>query len=95
MITTNHPNAATLSKVFKSGNSQAVRIPASLRLDTDEVKITKLADGKLLIEPIFDKDSLSKGQLLLSVLSGFDSEFVEALEDSKNNPLPMQERESL
>ena len=95
MIIINHSNAATRSKVFKSGNSQAVRIPASLRLDTDEVKISKLADGKLLIEPIFDKETLSRGQLLLSVLSGFDSDFIEALEDSKNNPLPIQERESL
>lgn len=95
MIIINHSNTATRSKVFKSGNSQAVRIPASLRLDTDEVKISKLADGKLLIEPIFDKETLSRGQLLLSVLSGFDSDFIEALEDSKNNPLPIQERESL
>lgn len=95
MITLSHSDTVTCTKVFKSGNSQAVRIPASLRLDTDKVKISKLADGKLLIEPILKEGALSRGQQFLSVLSGFDDDFIKALEDSENDKLPMQERNSL
>lgn len=31
----------TITKVFNSGNSQAVRIPKEFRFNTDEVEITK------------------------------------------------------
>lgn len=34
--------------VFMSGNSQAVRIPAALRFDTDSVVIERLPEGLLL-----------------------------------------------
>ncbi|MBF4548567.1 MAG: AbrB/MazE/SpoVT family DNA-binding domain-containing protein [Staphylococcus hominis] len=34
--------------VFMSGNSQAVRIPAALRFDTDSVMIERLPEGLLL-----------------------------------------------
>lgn len=95
MTILNHSDTVTCTKVFKSGNSQAVRIPASLRLDTDEVKISKLADGKLLIEPILNKGSLNRGQQFLSVLSKFDEDFIKALEDSESDELAMQERNSL
>lgn len=40
----------TMTKVFKSGNSQAVRIPGAFKLDVEEVSIEKLGDG-LLIRP--------------------------------------------
>ncbi len=95
MITSDVSNTTILSKVFKSGNSQAVRIPASLRLEADEVKISRLKDGKLLIEPIFHKQSLDKGQALLSILAEFDEDFVQSLDNSQNDKLAMQERESL
>ncbi|CAC9986765.1 hypothetical protein [uncultured Gammaproteobacteria bacterium] len=36
-----------LAKVFKSGNSQAVRLPKAMRFDVSEVDITK--DGDNLI----------------------------------------------
>ena len=35
------------AKVFKSGNSQAVRLPKDYRLDVDSVKINKI--GNLLV----------------------------------------------
>lgn len=38
-----------LAKVVKDGNSQAIRIPKSLRLDCQEVWIEKAADGSLVI----------------------------------------------
>lgn len=95
MTTLDHSDTVTCTKVFKSGNSQAVRIPASLRLDTNEVKISKLADGKLLIEPILKEGTLNRGQQFLSILSEFDEDFIKALEDGENNKLPMQERNYL
>ena len=40
-----------IAKVFKSGNSQAVRIPKEMRLDAPEVEITR--DGeKLVLSPV-------------------------------------------
>ena len=35
------------SRVFNNGNSQAVRIPAEFRLDTDRVSITRNEAGDL------------------------------------------------
>ncbi|MEO1923039.1 MAG: AbrB/MazE/SpoVT family DNA-binding domain-containing protein [Nautiliaceae bacterium] len=40
-----------IAKVFYNGNSQAIRIPKELRIDSDEVKIIK-EGGKLIIEPL-------------------------------------------
>ncbi|MFM8703181.1 MAG: antitoxin [Planctomycetia bacterium] len=74
-----------------NGNSQAVRIPAQLRIDTDRVEISRTADGDLLLHPV----SLSRGRALLEVLEGFDDEFVGLLEQSRAEQVPMQERESL
>lgn len=95
MIASKNTDTATYTRVFNSGNSQAVRIPASFRLDTDKVKISQLPDGKLLLEPILKSSTSSRGQALLSVLSGFDNDFIKALEDSENESLPMQERDIL
>lgn len=36
------------AKVFKSGNSQAVRIPAEFQFDTDEVEIFRRGDELVL-----------------------------------------------
>lgn len=46
------------SKVIMAGNSQAVRIPKSMRLDCKEVWIEELADGSLLIR---QKKSIPEG----------------------------------
>ena len=37
-----------ITRIFMSGNSQAVRIPAELRLDADRVEIFRTADGDLV-----------------------------------------------
>lgn len=39
------------TRVFKSGNSQAVRIPVDYRLDTDEVTVERVPEG-LLLRPV-------------------------------------------
>ena len=38
------------SRVFNNGNSQAVRIPAELRLDTDLVQIWKSGNRALILQ---------------------------------------------
>ncbi|MCP5141073.1 MAG: AbrB/MazE/SpoVT family DNA-binding domain-containing protein [Chromatiales bacterium] len=79
------------SRVFMNGNSQAVRIPAEFRLDTDRVQISRNADGDLVIHPLRPE----RGQALLQALAGFDEEFVAALEENRQDALPMQDREAL
>lgn len=37
------------TKVFQSGNSQAIRIPKELRVKTDKVFIKQVKDGLLII----------------------------------------------
>ncbi len=79
------------SRVFMNGNSQAVRIPAELRLCTDRVQISRTADGDLLIHPC----PAQRGQALLNALAGFDAEYVACLEQQQAQKLPVQERELL
>ena len=37
-----------LAKVFRSGNSQAVRLPKAFRFDVDEVEVTREGDAVVL-----------------------------------------------
>ncbi|HUG12156.1 MAG TPA: hypothetical protein VMM36_14145 [Opitutaceae bacterium] len=39
------------AKVFKSGNSQAIRLPKALRLPTRTVQIEKTGRGLLILDP--------------------------------------------
>lgn len=41
----------TTAKVFMSGNSQAIRLPKTMRLDADEVEVTRHGDT-LIIRPL-------------------------------------------
>lgn len=79
------------ARVFMSGNSQAVRIPAELRLDAAEVEITRTLEGDLILHPL----PQDRGEALLRALEGFDEDFVAALEDARAHQPPMQEREGL
>lgn len=86
-----------ISKVFQNGNSQAVRIPASFRLDTDQVKISQTEFG-LLVEPVKPRVAqssadLSKGEAFLALFQGFPDDFIEAVADRDMSP--PQEREPL
>jgi len=42
------------AKVFRSGNSQAVRIPREFQFDTDEVEIERRGDEIVLRRPVHD-----------------------------------------
>jgi len=79
------------SRVFMSGNSQSVRIPAEFRLSSDRVQIRRTPEGDLIIHPCPSQ----RGQALLELLEGFSDDVVAALEQQRRDPLPVQERESL
>jgi antitoxin VapB len=73
-----------IAKVFKSGNSQAVRLPKNYRVDADEVVINRIGD-LLVLSP--------KGQLW-----DFFSEGIEQIGDdfpNKIDQLPESGRNSL
>ena len=52
------------TRVFNNGNSQAVRIPAQFRLDTDRVRISRNESGDLVIHPL----RAERGAALLDAL---------------------------
>jgi antitoxin VapB len=72
------------AKLFKNGNSQAVRLPKAFRIPGKEVKIFKRGNQIILepIEPTWD--------LLFESLSEFPKDF---MKDGRNQPA-MQNRES-
>ncbi len=80
-----------ITRIFKNGNSQAVRIPQEFRLDTTQVEISRNADGDLVIHPL----PLDRGAALLDTLKNFDEDFVNALEQNYQEQPLMQDRESL
>ena len=80
-----------ITRVFKNGNSQAIRIPAELRVNSDRVQIFKNEHGDLVIHPI----QAGRGAALMEALQNFDDEFINFLEKEQQDALPMQEREAL
>lgn len=56
-----------LTKVFQSGNSQAVRIPKEFQLEHDEVEIIKRGE-ELVIRPVRQQDA----GILFDVLNSFE-----------------------
>ena len=72
-----------LAKVFKSGNSQAVRLPKTFRVDVEELEIFQRGDELILKKPT--KDLTRVFDILTQLPDDF---FAEGRED-----LPVQERE--
>ena len=62
--------AVKTAKVFRHGNSQAVRLPKEYRFDTDEVMVTRTASGVLLMPKKITIDQLN------AVLGQFRGRFV-------------------
>ena len=82
------------TRVFNNGNSQAGRIPAEFRLDTDHASISRNEAGDLVIHPLRPQ----RGTTLMEALRALrdvDDDFVAALEADRESPLPMQERDTL
>jgi virulence-associated protein VagC len=63
--------ATITAKVFKSGNSQAIRLPKALRLATKTVQIEQTGRGMLIIDPKAE----SKRVKALATLFGSCPEF--------------------
>jgi len=59
------------AKIFKSGNSQAVRLPKEFRLEGSEVYVKRCGRGLLLLP----KDAPWEG--LVASLDDFDPDFME------------------
>ena len=83
-----------ITRVFTNGNSQAVRIPAEFRLDTDRVYITRNEQGDLVIHPLRGQRGTELLQSL-QALSAVDSSFLEALEADRQAGHGLQDREAL
>jgi antitoxin VapB len=74
------------TKVFKSGNSQAVRIPKEFHLEDDEVEIRRKGDS-LIIQPL--KRSWTA---LVESLDKFTDDF---MADARHQPPPQRRRRTL
>ena len=59
-----------LAKVFRHGNSQAVRLPKEFRFDADEVVVRRTAAGVLLMPKKITREQLD------AVLGQFRGRFV-------------------
>ena len=75
----------TKAKIFKSGNSQAVRLPKKFRFDVKEVEIFQRGEEIVLRKP---PRNLSH---VLEILQAFPDDF---MEDGRQDS-PPQEREPL
>ena len=64
------------AKVFKSGNSQAVRIPAEFQFDTDEVEIFRRDDELVL------RKKAKTIEQAFHLLASLPSDFMAEREDS-------------
>lgn len=78
-----------MTKVFQSGNSQAVRIPVGFRLDIDTVEILHGENSDIILRSFKPKADME----FLALFEGFDEDFIEALEN--RDIAPPQERDSL
>jgi len=71
------------AKIFRSGNSQAVRLPKDFQFDVSEVEIYRRGDEVVLRKKF---QNLSR---VFDLLTDMSADF---MEDGRNQP-PMQERE--
>ena len=62
----------TTAKVFMSGNSQAIRLPRSMRLDVDEVEVTRHGDT-LIVRPLRPQTTLASA---FDALSSIGDDFL-------------------
>lgn len=73
-----------MTRVFKSGNSQAVRLPREFRVEAKELEILRRGDEIVLREPA---KGLSRA---FEILAGLPDDFMAARDDA-----PPQDREKL
>jgi len=71
----------TITRVFQSGNSQAVRIPREFQLDVTEIEIFRRGDELILRKK---KDNLLH---VLDIFAAMPDDF---MEEGRNDPPPQQ-----
>lgn len=69
------------AKVFRSGNSQAVRLPKEFRLDTDRLQISREGDALILRPDVGENERW--GSLNAAIARGFSPDF---MEDGREQP---------
>lgn len=79
------------TRIFKNGNSQAVRIPQEFRIEATQVQISRNENGDLVIHPL----PVDRGAALVEALNAFDEDFVNQLEQNYAQQPAMQDREAL
>jgi antitoxin VapB len=79
------------TRIFKNGNSQAVRIPQEFRIEATQVQISRNENGDLIIHPL----PVDRGAALVAALNAFDEDFVNQLEQNYAQQPTMQDREAL
>ncbi len=79
------------TRIFKNGNSQAVRIPQEFRIEATQVQISRNENGDLVIHPL----PVDRGAALVAALNAFDEDFVNQLEQNYSQQPAMQDREAL
>jgi antitoxin VapB len=65
----------SLAKIFRSGNSQAVRLPKEFRFNVDEVEISREGDA-LILRP-FIKSNSEWASLRTALDRGFSADFMQ------------------
>ena len=64
-----------LARVFKSGNSQAVRLPKAFRFDVDQVEVTQEGDALILRPHVENKEPWASLKEAIR-LGGFSEDFM-------------------
>lgn len=80
----------TTARVFKSGNSQAIRLPKEFRVDCSELEIIRCGKDIILREPCIKKMTLAEA---FDILASVSKDVPIAIEEARKNDVP-QERES-
>jgi antitoxin VapB len=84
-----------ITRVFMNGNSQAVRIPQEFRLTSSQARISRNAQGDLVIRAV----PTQRGTALLAALELFDQavtdDWVAQMIEVRQSPDPVQDREVL
>lgn len=66
---------AQTAKIFRSGNSQAVRLPKEFRFDVDEVEITREGDA-VVLRPLHQSSDERWANLRAAIGNGLSDDFM-------------------
>jgi antitoxin VapB len=84
--------ATVTTKVFKSGNSQAVRMPKAFRFNSNEVHIERRGNEIVLTE--VHRKPTAYGRRLVKLIRALPEDFIAALEEIEKSDRPPEPIES-